>query len=67
MQVYKNDKIPYHLEKHGITYRKIRERPNIFHAIMVTNALQPYILFESHNALVYNASIKLYNFIRSHH
>ena len=33
-----NDKIPYHLDEHGITYRKIRDGPNIFHAMMVSNA-----------------------------
>ena len=37
----KNDKIPYHLDEHDFTYRKIRDRLNIFHTIMVFNALQP--------------------------
>ena len=47
----RNDKIPYHLDEHGITYREIRDGPNVFHAIMIPDALQSYILYESHNAL----------------
>ena len=39
----KNEKIPYYLDEHGIVYTKIRDGPNIFHAIMVPTALQPYI------------------------
>ena len=31
----KNDKSSYYLVEHGITYRKFRYGPNIFHAIMV--------------------------------
>ena len=37
----KNVKTPYYLYEHGITYRNIRYRPNIFHPIMVPNTLQP--------------------------
>ena len=43
---------------------KIRDGPNIFHAIMVPNTLQPYILYECHNALGLNGSTRLYQFIR---
>ena len=37
----KHYKIPFYLDEHGIIYRKIRDRPNIFHTIMVPNTLQP--------------------------
>ena len=67
MQVYKNYKIPYHLDKHGIIYRKIRDGPNIFHISMVPNAFQPYNLYESHNAVGHNDSTRLYHFIRRHY
>ena len=50
----KNNETPYYLDKHGITYRKIRDGPNIFHVVMGLNALQPYILYESQNALGHN-------------
>ena len=40
-----NNKTPYHLDG-----------PNIFHSIMVPNALQPNILYECHNALGHNGS-----------
>ena len=39
------------------------EMDQIFHAIMVPNTLQPYILYESHNALGCNGSTR-YHFIR---
>ena len=48
-------------------YRKIRDQSNIFHANMVPYALQPYILYESHNALGHNGSTRLYHFIRMHY
>ena len=67
MQVYENDKIPYYLDKHGIIYRKIRDRPNSFHAIVVPNALQSYILYESDNALGHNGCARLCHFIRKHY
>ena len=35
----KNNEISYYLDEHGITYRKIRDGPNIFYAIKVPNAL----------------------------
>ena len=41
----KNDKTSNYLDEHGITYRKIMDRPNIFHAIMVPNTLQAYIYY----------------------
>ena len=34
------------------------------HPIMVPQKLQPYILYESHNALVHNGFTGLYNFIQ---
>ena len=43
----KNDKMPYYLDEHDITYRKIRDGSNIFHAIMAPNTLQSYMLYES--------------------
>ena len=52
--------------KHGIMYRQIEDRPHIFHAIMVPQTLQPYILYESHNALGNNGSTRLYNAIKTH-
>ena len=48
-------------------YKEFRDRPNIFDTIMVPNALQPYNLYESHNALGYNGSTSLYHFIRRHY
>ena len=63
----KNNETPYYLDEHGITYRKIRDRPNIFHAIMVPIALQPYILYECHNALGHNGSTRMYHFIRRYY
>ena len=33
----KNSKISYYLDEHGIAYKKIRDGPNMFHAIMVPN------------------------------
>ena len=63
----KLNKKPYCLDEHGITYRKKRDGPNIFHTIMVPNTLQPYILYESHNALGHNGSTRLHNFIRGHY
>ena len=60
MQVCQNNETHYYLVEHGITYRKIRDGPNAFHAIMVPNTLQPYILCECHNALEHNGSIRLY-------
>ena len=30
-----HDKTPYHLDDHGIAYRKVKDRSNDFHAIMV--------------------------------
>ena len=57
----KCDKTLYYLDKHGIWYRKIMDGPNIFHAAMVPQTLQPYILHESHNALGHNGLIGLAN------
>ena len=67
MQVYEKWQYTYYLDKHGITYGKSRDGPNIFHAIMVPNTLQPYILYESDNALGHNGSTRLYHFIRKHY
>ena len=58
----KKNETSYHLDKH--IYRKIRDRPNIFHAIMVPKNLQPRILYECHNALGHNGSTGLYHPIR---
>ena len=63
----KNDKAPYYQDEHDITYRKIRDGPNIFHAIMAPNTLQPHIAYESHNVLGENGSTRLHNFIRRHY
>ena len=63
----KNDKPPYYLEEYGITYRKNRDWPNIFHTFMVPNTLQPFILYKSNNALGHNGSSRLYSFIRRHY
>ena len=63
----KNEKIPYYLDEHGITYRKIRDGPNVFHAILVPNALQPFISYKSHSPLGHNDSTRLYHFIRRHY
>ena len=51
----------------SVWLRKIRDWPNIYQAIMVPNALQPYILYESHNALGHNGSTRMYHFIRRHY
>ena len=37
----KNNETPYHLDKYGIIYTKIRDGPNIFHAIMVPKPCSP--------------------------
>ena len=58
---------PYHLGEHETIYRKIRDRPNIIHAIMVPNTLQSDILYECHNALGHNGSTRLYHFISRHY
>ena len=65
----KNNKTSYSLDEHGITYRNIRDGPNVFHKFMAhhTHTLQPYILYESHNVLGHNGSNRLFNFIRRHH
>ena len=63
----KNDNAPYYLDKHSITSGKIREGLNIFHAIMVPNTLQPYILYKSHNTQGHNGSTRMYHFIRRHY
>ena len=60
----KNDKTAYYLDEHDITYRKIWDGSNIFHAIIVHNTLQPYILYENHYTLGHNRATKLYHFIR---
>ena len=65
MQVYKNDKRPYHLDEHGIIYKK-SEMDQIFPCNMVPNALQLCILYESHNALGHNDSSRLHHYIRRH-
>ena len=54
---------PYYLDEHGITYRKITNGPNIFHTVMIPNALQLYILYESHNALGHHGSTRMYHII----
>ena len=36
------------------THQQIKDEPNIFHAVMVPQTLQPYILYESHNAIEHN-------------
>ena len=63
----KNDKTPYYLDEHGITYRKIGDGSNVFHANMICYSLQPYILHESHNAPGHIGSTRLYHFIRKHY
>ena len=63
----KNEKMPYYLDEYGIIHRDIRDKPNIFQGIMVPNALQPYILYESHKALGHNGSTRLCSFIRRHY
>ena len=45
----------------------MRDEPNVFHAILVPNTLQPYILYESHKAQGHNGSTRLYDFIRKHY
>ena len=60
----KNNESPYHLDEHGIIYRKIRDGPNSFHASMVPKTLQPYIFYECHNALKHYGSTRLHNFLR---
>ena len=59
-----NDKTPYYLDEYNIAFRKIRDGLNIFHAIMVPQNLQPYILYKSHNALGHSRCSRLYNFIK---
>ena len=61
------NKTLYDLDKHGIVYRMITDGPNIFYVIMVPLIFQPYILYESYNALGYNGSTRLYNFIKTHY
>ena len=63
----KCDKTVYYLNEYGVAYREIKDGPNIFHAVMVPQTLQPYILPESHNALGHNGPTRLYNFIRRHY
>ena len=63
----KNEKTPYNLDEHSITYRKIRDGSNIFHTIMTPPTLQPYILYESNNTLEHNGSIRLYHFTGKHY
>ena len=63
----KYDKILYYLHEHGIAYAKIKDGQNIFHAIMVPQMLQPYILYEIHNPLGHNCLKRLYNFIKRHY
>ena len=57
-----HDKILNHLDEHGVVYRKVWEGSNIFHAIMIPQKLQTYILYESHNALGHNGSTRLYKY-----
>ena len=47
----KCDKTLYYLDEHGTVYRKIKDRANIFHAVMVPQTLQPYILYGYSNTL----------------
>ena len=56
-------KILYYLVNHGVTYRKIKDGPNIFHAVMVPKLCN----HETHNALGHNGSTRLYNFIKRHY
>ena len=63
----KCDKTLCHLDEHGIACRKIKDGPNIFHAVMLSQTLQPYIPYESHNALGHNGLTRLYNFIKKHY
>ena len=48
----------------GFAYRKIKDGPNIFHKAMVPQTFQPYILYESNNALGHSGSTRLSNFIK---
>ena len=57
-------KAPYYLDEHSTVYRKAWDGSSIFHAIMVPQKLQSYILYESHIALGHNESTRLYNFIK---
>ena len=52
------DKTLYYSDEHGIVYRKIKDGSNIFHVIMVLQMLQPYILYDSHNALGHSGSTR---------
>ena len=62
----KNDKTPYYWDEHCI--REMLGMDQIlFHAIIVPYTLQPYILYESHNALEHNGSSRLYHFIKRQH
>ena len=58
---------PDYFKEHVITYKKIRDGPKTFQPIMVPNTLQPYILYECHNALGHNGSTRLYHSIRRHY
>ena len=59
-----HNETPYYLDDNGIVYRKVRDGSNIFHNIMVPQKLQPYILYECHNALGHNGTTRLYTFIK---
>ena len=59
-----HDKTPHHLDEHGVMYRGAWEESNVSHAIMVPCKMQPYILYESHNALGHISFTWLYKFIK---
>ena len=46
------------MDEHDIAYVKIKDGSNIFHAVMVPQTLEPYMLYESHNALGHNRSTR---------
>ena len=61
------NKTLYFLEEHGIIFWKIKDRSNIFHAIMVPQIMQTHFLYLSHTALGHNGPTRLYNHIKRHY
>ena len=61
------DNTPYHLDEHDIAYRKVWDGLNIFHAIMILQKSQPYILYESHNAFRHNRYTRVYDCIKRYY
>ena len=59
-----HDKTPFYLAGNRVVYRKVRDRSNIFHIIMIPQKVQTYILYECQNALGHKGSTRLYSFIK---